>query len=115
MSFVGIFASLMLAQTPPGTVQDPRASALGVLGPLIFMVIIMYVIMIRPQQKKTREHAELLKSLKSGDKVVTSGGIVGTVLTVKDKFVTVRSGDAKFEVLKSAVSDVTERAAASAS
>lgn len=113
MSFAVIFASWMFAQAPAGTtVQDPRASALSVLGPLVFMIVIMYVIMIRPQQKKAREHAELLKGLKSGDKVVTSSGILGTVVSVKDKSVTVRSGDTKLELLKSAVSEVTERAAA---
>jgi preprotein translocase subunit YajC len=115
MSFAGIIASLFLAQgTTSGTVQDPRAGALQFIGPLLFMVVIMYVLMIRPQQKKTREHAELLKALKTGDKVVTSGGILGVVLTVKDKSVTVRSGDTKLEILKSAVSEVTERAGAGA-
>ncbi len=104
----------MLAEAP-ATVPDPRASALQFLGPLAFMIVIMYVIMIRPQQKKAKAHAELLKTLKSGDKVVTSGGILGVVVSVKDRSVTVRSGDTKIEVLKSAVSDVTERAGASAS
>lgn len=115
MSFAGIFATLMLAaDTPPGTVADPRANALQVLGPLIFMIVIMYVIMIRPQQKKAKDHAELLKTLKSGDRVVTSSGILGVVISVKEKSVTVRSGDTKLEVLKSAVSEVTERASAPA-
>jgi preprotein translocase subunit YajC len=114
MIFAGIFASLFLAAAQPGTVPDPRANALSLFGPLIFMVVIMYVLMIRPQQKKAKEHAALLKALKSGDKVVTSGGILGVVLTVKDKSVTLRSGDTKLEVLKSAVSEVTERAGAAA-
>ena len=112
MFFAGIFASLFLAQTPPGTVQDPRAGALSLFGPLIFMAVIMYVLIIRPQQKRTREHKELLNTLKSGDKVIVSGGILGVVLTVKDKSVTVRSGDTKLEVLKSAVSEITERGGA---
>jgi preprotein translocase subunit YajC len=114
MSFVGMLAATMLAQSP-ATVPDPRASALQFLGPLIFMIVIMYVIMIRPQQKKTKLHNELLKSLKSGDKVLTSGGILGVVVSVKDKSVTVRSADTKLELLKSAISEVTERAGASAS
>src|SRR5436853_639991 len=110
MSFAGNIAqSIFAAAAQPETVQDPRAGALGVFGPLVFMVVIMYVIMIRPQQKKAKQHTELLKALKSGDKVVTSGGILGVVITVKDKSVTVRSGDTKLEILKSAVSEVTER------
>jgi preprotein translocase subunit YajC len=110
MTFVGIFAQLMLAaDAPAGTVPDPRANALSVFGPMVFMIIIMYVLMIRPNQKKAKDHANLLKTLKSGDKVVTSSGILGTVVSVKDKSVTVRSGDTKLELLKSAVTEVTER------
>lgn len=103
---------MMFAQSQPGTQPNPTANALGLFGPLVFMAVIMYVLMIRPQQKKAREHAALLKALKSGDKVVTSSGILGVVLTVKDKTVTLRSGDTKLEVLKSAVTEVTERSAA---
>ena len=116
MSFVGIFALWMLAADAPAgnTVQDPRASALSVLGPMVFMIVIMYVLMIRPNQKKARDHADLLKTLKSGDKVVTSSGILGTVISVKDKSVTVRTGDTKIELLKSAVSEVTERSSTGA-
>jgi preprotein translocase subunit YajC len=114
MSFIGIFASLMLAQAQPATQPDPRGQALGLFGPLIFMAVIMYVLMIRPQQKKAKAHTELLKTLKSGDKVVTSSGILGVVISVKDKSVTLRSADTKMEVLKSAVSEVTERNSAAA-
>jgi preprotein translocase subunit YajC len=116
MIFAGITAlSMFAADAPIGQTQpDPRASMLNLLGPLLFMVAIMYVIIWRPQQKRSREHAELLKALKSGDKVVTSSGILGVVVSVKDKSVTVRSGDTKLELLKSAVTEVTERASASA-
>ena len=116
MSFAGIFASLILAaDTPSGvpTQQDPRAGMLQLVGWMVIMVIVVWV-MSGSQRKKAKEHAELLKTLKSGDKVVTSGGILGVVITVKDKSVTVRSGDTKFEMLKSAVSEITERAGAAA-
>jgi preprotein translocase subunit YajC len=113
MSFAGVFAFLILAQgTPAGTVPDPRASMMQSVGFLVLMVVVMYVLMFRPQQKKAKEHAEVLKTLKSGDRVVTSGGILGVVISVKDKSVTVRSGDTKLEILKSAVSEVTERGGA---
>jgi preprotein translocase subunit YajC len=79
------------------------------LVPMVLMFVIFYFLLIRPQQKKAKEHAELLKTLKRGDKVVTNGGIVGVIITVKEKYVTVRSEDSKFEVLKSAVAEVTER------
>lgn len=115
MSFAGFFGWLILAQgTPAGTVQDPRAGALQFIGPLLFMVVIMYVIIFRPQQKKAKDHAALLKTLKRGDKVVTSGGILGMVTHVKDNSVIVDSGDSKVEILKSAVSEVTDRSGAAA-
>ena len=51
----------------------------------------------------------MLKTLKPGDKIVTTSGIIGVVLTIKDKTVSLRSADTKLEVLKSAVAEVTER------
>jgi len=57
----------------------------------------------------------MMKTLKPGDKVTTSGGIIGTVVSVKDKSVSIRSVDTKFEVLKSAVSEITERGGEAAS
>ncbi|MBM3835640.1 MAG: preprotein translocase subunit YajC [Verrucomicrobia bacterium] len=84
------------------------------LGMFLILGFMFYFVMIRPQQKKAREHAELLKALKPGDKVLTSGGILGVVVSVKDKSVSIRSADAKLEVLKSAVSEITEKASGSA-
>ncbi|MEW6305744.1 MAG: preprotein translocase subunit YajC, partial [Verrucomicrobiota bacterium] len=67
---------------------------------------------IRPQQKKAREHADMLSQLKTGDKIVTNGGIVGVVVSVKEKNVSIRSGETKLEVLKSAISEITEKTGA---
>lgn len=72
-------------------------------------MVVFYLVLIRPQQKKAKEHAELLKNIRAGDKVTTSGGLVATVVGVKDRTVTLRSGDSKLEVLKSSVAEVTER------
>ncbi|MFN7139631.1 MAG: preprotein translocase subunit YajC [Limisphaerales bacterium] len=77
--------------------------------PFILMLVVFYFILIRPQQKKAREHQELLKGLRSGDRVLTNSGIVGTVITVKEKTVTLRTADTKIEILKSAVAEITER------
>jgi preprotein translocase subunit YajC len=117
MIFAGIFTSLILAADAPAgapTQQDPRAGMLQMVGWMVIMVIVVFM-MSGSQRKKAKQHAELLKTLKSGDKVVTSGGILGVVITVKDKSVTVRSADTKFELLKSAVAEITERAGAAAS
>lgn len=79
--------------------------------PFLLIFVVMYLVMIRPQQRKAKEHAALLKSLKAGDKVVVSSGIVGIVVSIRDHHVTIRSDDSKLEVLKSSIQDVTERKA----
>ena len=107
----------LLAQTtapgqPAPTGLEPLLK--GPLPMLIVMFVAFYIILIRPQQKKAKEHEQLLKSLKPKDKVVTSGGVMGIVVSVQEKTVTIRSADTKLEVLKSAVSEITERAAGEA-
>jgi preprotein translocase subunit YajC len=74
------------------------------------MLVVMYFLMIRPQNQRRKQMEALIKSIKPGDKVLTGSGIVGVVLSVKEKTVTLRSADTKLEVLKSAVSEVTEKA-----
>jgi preprotein translocase subunit YajC len=93
----------------PVTVDDPRAQTLKSMGMMVGLVVIFYMIMIRPQQKKAKQHQELLKAVKPGDKVITSGGILGVVITVKEKTVTIRSADTKLEITKSAIAEITER------
>ena len=79
------------------------------------MFVIFYFLLIRPQQKKAKDHANLMKSIRAGDKIVTSSGIVAVVITVKEKTLSVRSADAKFEITKSAVAEITERSGESSS
>ena len=94
----------------PGTQQTTLQSLLS--SPLILivlMIVMMYFMMIRPQSQQRKRLAQLLESLKSGDKVVTTSGIVGIVITVKDKTISLRSSDAKMEVTKSSVVQILER------
>jgi preprotein translocase subunit YajC len=75
--------------TPPGGQGAAGgASAFMNIVPLIFMFAIFYFLLIRPQQKKAKEHKALLESLKKGDKVVTAGGMHGKVTALDDKIVT---------------------------
>ena len=92
---------------PSGNEGQPpdTNSMLKMFAPMIFFFVIMWVLLIRPQQKKQRAHDNLVKNLKAGDRVVASG-MVATVVTVKDDTVMLRSGDAKFEVLRHAVTEV---------
>ena len=75
---------------------------------MVLVFVIMYFMMIRPQQKRAKQQAEMLKTLKSGDRVVTASGIMGTVISVKDKTVSIRSADAKFEVTKASVTEIIQ-------
>ena len=79
------------------------------LVPLALLAVVFYFALIRPQQKKAKDHAQLLKGIRPKDKIVTSGGIVGEVITVKEKTVSIRSADAKLEITKSAIAEITER------
>jgi preprotein translocase subunit YajC len=100
----------MLALTPPpangqgGQPQNPLVAFL----PMILLVVIFYFILIRPQQKRAKEQRKMLEAIKSGDKVVTSSGIVGEVITVKERTISLRSADAKLEVTKESIVAITE-------
>ena len=94
----------LLAQAAPATGQ-PQNPVMAFM-PMILLVVVFYFILIRPQQKRAKQQRQMLETLKSGDDVVTAAGIVGSVITVKDKTVTLRSGDAKFEVTKGSITDI---------
>lgn len=61
--------------------------------PMIFMVVIFYFLLIRPQQKKAKEHKALLDNLKVDDVVITSGGIIGKIVTIDDQIVNLEVAD----------------------
>jgi len=63
------------------------------LVPLILIMVIFWVLLIRPQQKRMKEHAAIIKALKKGDKVVTGGGIYGRITNVKDNVVMIEIAD----------------------
>ena len=73
--------------------------------PIILMFVIFYFLLIRPQQKKAKELQTLIANLKKGDKVVTTGGILGTISSIQEDYavLTVGESDTKIEVLKSAI------------
>ena len=79
------------------------SSGIGQFIPLILIFVIFYFFLIRPQQKKVKEHKLMVESLKRGDKVVTSGGIVGTVERIIDneKIEVMISDEVKVEIVRS--------------
>ena len=80
-----------------------EGSGIGQFIPLILIFVIFYFFLIRPQQKKVKEHKAMVESLKRGDKVVTSGGITGTVerLIDNDKVEVEIAEIVKVEIVKS--------------
>ena len=78
-------------------------SGIGQFIPLILIFVIFYFFLIRPQQKKVKEHKLMVENLKRGDKVVTSGGIVGSIERIidSDKVEITISENVKVEVVKS--------------
>ncbi|MGZ5523219.1 MAG: preprotein translocase subunit YajC [Chthoniobacterales bacterium] len=79
--------------------------------PLIFIFIIMYFVMIRPQKKRQEQQQKLIGNLKTGDRVVTNAGIHGLISNVKEATVLVKVADnVKIEIDKSAITNVLKEA-----
>src|ERR1041384_6935184 len=105
-----LFALLALgAPPPPGTAANPQGEMLKMFGMIAIMGFMMYWIVIRPQRTRQKQLDALMKNLRTGDKVLTGSGIVGVVIGVKEKTVSIRSADSKLEVLKSTISEITEK------
>lgn len=78
-------AGIMLALTPNALAAGEQAGGgIAQLIPLVLIIVIFYFLLIRPQQKRMKAHSAMINELKKGDKVVTSGGIIGTVQDVKE-------------------------------
>ncbi len=97
------------ATTTAATAEAPKQSTLGMFMPFVIMLAVMYFIMIRPQQKKMKEHQGMLSGLKDGDEVITSAGIIGTIQGMSDKVVTLEvAKNVHMKVLKSQVNTVVK-------
>jgi preprotein translocase subunit YajC len=87
----------------------PGLGSFGTLPLLVLMVVAMYFLMIVPNQRKQKQWQSMLAQIKTGDRITTSGGIRGIVVSVKDDVVVIRTqpDNVKFEVVKSAIAAVT--------
>jgi len=87
--------------------MDPSAAqpnAIASVMPIVFIFAIFYFLLIRPQQKKQKEHTKMVSELKKNDEVVTNGGMHGTVVNVKDSTLILKIDEnVKVEINKSAV------------
>ncbi len=84
--------------------QQTSVNPLVQLFPLALIFIVFYFLLIRPQKQKEKQHQKILEGISKNDEIVTSGGIHGTIVAVKDKTVTLRIDDnVKMEIEKSSV------------
>jgi len=104
-----LIAATVLAMTaPPPGGQQP--SLLTSLFPILMIVAVFYFLVFMPARKRQKKHQAMIESLKSGDRVVTNGGIFGTVVAVDDAKVQLRIADqVKIDVAKTAVAGLAER------
>ena len=85
--------SIAFAMGQGGAAGGAQSGGFTAFIPLIIMFAIFYFLLIRPQQKKTKQHREMISALKKGDRVVTSGGIHGRITSADDTVVTVEISD----------------------
>ena len=108
-------AELAFAQgSGGGAAANPVVQQLISILPFIGIFAIFYFLLIRPQQRQRRERETMLGAVKKGDRVVTTGGLHGTVFGLSDHTVTLRVGDGvKLEFDRSAIGRIVEKTAGS--
>lgn len=105
----GLLVSTAYAQTAPGG----QPSAFEMFVPFIFIFVIFYFLIIRPQGKRQKEHQKFLSELKRGDEIVTSSGILGRIEGITDQFITLEVADGvKLKMLRSQVATSQKAATA---
>jgi preprotein translocase subunit YajC len=105
---MSVTLSLAMLAAPPG-----GASPLFTILPLL-LIPVLYIVMIRPQQKRQKQWQSMLSSIKAGDRVTTAGGIRGTIISIKDDVIIIKVAPdgIKMEVAKSAIASVTTQESA---
>ena len=94
-----------------GAEGAPGGGGLMTFMPFVAIIAIFYFLIIRPQSKKRKETEKMLSTLKKGDRIVTIGGLYGTIQSVRDTTVIIRADDnVKLEFLRSAISSVVTQA-----
>ncbi len=101
-----MFTGIAYAAQPAGT-----PGGLGAFMPLIVLFAIFYFLLIRPQQKRSKEHQATLEALKPGDTVITNGGLYGTIIRIDGHVVTLQCSDkVRVKVIKKSISGTVDPA-----
>ena len=97
-----VLALFLLASALPAGVTE--------LLPFLFIILVFYFLLIRPNQNRQKKWQQMLASLKPGDRITTNGGIRGTILSIKDDVVQIRVApdNIRLEVVKNAIAAVTQ-------
>jgi len=99
--------SLALAQEFPVPPSPSGGGFLTSLLPFVLIFVLFYVLLILPQQRRQKKHRAMLETLKKGDRVVTSNGILGTVMNLSKDVITLQVADnVKIRVLRDSISDM---------
>lgn len=106
----GEFLTLAMAGGPAAQGAGGGAGSFGMMLPMLIIFAIMYFMLIRPQQRKEKERQQMIGAVKTGDRVLFGGGILGTVTNVKETTFVVKIADnVKVEVLRASVQRVLEK------
>jgi preprotein translocase subunit YajC len=92
--------------------QAAGGGGMVLLLQFVFIIAIVYFLFIMPQRREQKRHRELLASLRPGMEVVTAGGVVGEIITIKDELVTLKSGDSRIVVERPRIMRLTSAPAA---
>ena len=102
-----MFSTLASAATGGAAASGGAFASFMSFGPLLLMFVAFYFLLIRPQQKRAKDHAATIAAVKKGDTVVTAGGIVGKVVKVDEQFAEVEiAPTVKVKVVKTTINDV---------
>jgi preprotein translocase subunit YajC len=107
-----MFVSEALAQTAGAAAPASPLGDIGFFVPLILVFVVMWFFMIRPQQKKQKAHQALIRAAKRGDRIVTSGGLLGVITKANDADNDVEveiAKDVKIRVMRHAIADIVNR------
>ncbi len=105
-----MFVSTAYAMAPPPGAETTPIDSIMSFAPLVVLMVIFYFFIIRPQQKKQQETKELIDNLKEGDRVLTQGGIIGTVTRVKEKELTIEiAQDVRIKINRSYVTSLASK------
>ena len=98
-------ATQLFAEAPAATTHAAKKGGLsGLLLPMLILFAIWYFLLIMPQQKKEKKRKAMIAAIKKGDKVVTIGGIHGTVEKIQENIITLKTGTSTMDFTRSAIS-----------